>query len=270
MATLAPPRPPAAPEPPRGRAADRLLRHARPPMAAAAEPAPATPAAKHAGKGIPQSVKLVAYPKAILLYPTLIGTVIAGIWMSFSPLEGGGTQLVAAAWLGLFTLNLVVLAFDFPRTASLTLFFLLFGVAMGLILLNTARPDWLPATFDVVKFVRPFANAAFYWTFAGILSGIFACVFLARRFDYWEVRPNELLHHHGFLSNLKRFSAPNLKIEKEINDVFEYALLRSGTLILHPKNEPRAIVLENVPGISKKEAQITRMLGALQVSVREQ
>ena len=52
--------------------------------------------------------------------------------------------------------------------------------------------------------------------------------------------------------------------------MFEYALLRSGTLILHPKNEPRAIVLENVPGISRKEAQITRMLSALQVSVREE
>ena len=240
-----------------------------PPMAAPAKPA-ATPAAKHAPKAVPQSVKLVAYPKAILLYPTLIGTIAAGLWLTFSPAETVATQLVAVAWLGLFTLNLVVLAFDFPRTASLTLFFLLFGVGMGLVLLNTAKPEWFPAVFDAVTFVRPFANRAFYWTFAGVLGALFVCVILARRFDYWEVRPNELLHHHGFLSNLKRYSAPNLKIEKEINDVFEYALLRSGTLILHPKNEPRAIVLENVPGISRKEAQITRMLSALQVSVREE
>ena len=89
-------------------------------------------------------------------------------------------------------------------------------------------------------------------------------------FDYWEVRPNELLHHHGFLSDLERFAAPNLRIDKEINDLFEYVLLRSGRLILHPSQERRAIVLENVFFISHKEKEITRMLGALQVQVRSE
>jgi hypothetical protein len=54
----------------------------------------------------------------------------------------------------------------------------------------------------------------------------------------------------------------------EINDLFEYFLLRAGRLILHPSSEPRAIVLENVMGIKSKEAQLTKMLGALQVQVR--
>jgi hypothetical protein len=89
------------------------------------------------------------------------------------------------------------------------------------------------------------------------------------RFDYWEVRPNELLHHHGFLSNMERLSAPNLRIDKEVNDVFEYLLLRSGRLIVHASNERRAIILDNVPNIRKKEEAITRMLGALQVQVRQ-
>jgi hypothetical protein len=96
---------------------------------------------------------------------------------------------------------------------------------------------------------------------------IYIAVFLNIRFDYWEVRPNELLHHHGVLSNLERFAAPNLRIDKEINDVFEYFLLRTGRLILHPSNERRAIVLENVPLINRKEAEITRMLGSLQVRI---
>ena len=54
-----------------------------------------------------------------------------------------------------------------------------------------------------------------------------------------------------------------------INDVFEYMLLRSGRLILHPSQERRAIVLENVFFINRKEEQITKMLSALQVQVRE-
>jgi hypothetical protein len=54
----------------------------------------------------------------------------------------------------------------------------------------------------------------------------------------------------------------------EINDLFEYLLLRAGRLVLHPSNEPRAIVLENVMRIKSKEAQLTKMLGALQVQFR--
>jgi hypothetical protein len=84
------------------------------------------------------------------------------------------------------------------------------------------------------------------------------------------VRPNELLHHHGILSDLERFSSPNLRIDKEINDIFEFVLLRSGRLILHPSNERRAIVLDNIFFINSKEEAITKLLGALQVQVREQ
>jgi hypothetical protein len=101
-----------------------------------------------------------------------------------------------------------------------------------------------------------------------VLGLIYAGVLINIRFDYWEVRPNELLHHHGILSDLERFSAPNLRIDKEINDIFEYLLLGSGRLILHPSNERRAVVLENVFRINQKEKAITKMLGALQVQVR--
>jgi hypothetical protein len=116
--------------------------------------------------------------------------------------------------------------------------------------------------------VQPEANATFYWFFFTVLSIIYLAVWIETRFDYWEVRGNELLHHHGMLSNLERFPAPQLKIDKEINDIFEFLLLGAGRLILHPSNERRAIVLENVLWISGKEKQITRMLGSLKVEVR--
>ncbi len=97
---------------------------------------------------------------------------------------------------------------------------------------------------------------------------MFAVVMVVVRFDYWEVRGNELLHHHGFLANLERLSAPNLRMEKEINDIFEFLLLKSGRLIIYTSNDRQPIVLDNVPFIDKKEAAVMRMLGALQVQVR--
>jgi hypothetical protein len=61
-----------------------------------------------------------------------------------------------------------------------------------------------------------------------------------------------------------------VRIEKEITDVFEYLLLQSGRLILHIGNERRAVVLDNVPFITRKEKDLTQLLGTLQVDVRSE
>ncbi len=266
---------------------------------------------------------LVAYPKIIFLYPTMIAALLAGIYMlvvsslvarqvDVTPkappaavAEGTApaapdaaapdaaapaaaqpaaalheatmnemssrtdVHLVGVAFLVIFALNLIVFAFDFPRTTSLTLFFFIAAAVLGLLLTFRLNDQILPALNTVLKSYRPLANATFYFSIFGIIAAIFIAVFINVQFDYWEVAPNELLHHHGFLSNLERFSAPSLKIDKEITDIFEYFLLRSGRLILHPSNERRAFVLDNVMNITKKEAQLTRMLGALQVQVRD-
>ena len=164
--------------------------------------------------------------------------------------------------------SLVVLSFDFPRGTSLTLFFFFVAVGIGLYTLFKFNPNLLPFATSILASIKPYANMSFYFALAGILGLIFVGVAVTVRFDYWEVRPNELLHHHGILSDLGRYSAPSLRIDKEINDVFEFILLGSGRLILHPSNERRAIVLENVFFINRKEEEITRMLGALQVQLR--
>ena len=221
-------------------------------------------------------VFLVSYPKIIFLYPTFLVALVAGIYMLVAgdaPGEDPGrhrhdTEILALIFLVFSTVNLIVLSFDFPRTTSLTLFFLVAAVVMGGLLLFQFKPELLPVVGDTLNKLHPWANAQFYLILAGILALIFVGVLISVRFDYWEVRPNELLHHHGVLSNLERFSAPNLRIDKEINDVFEYLLLGAGRLILHPSNERRAVVLENVFFITRKETEITQMLGALQVQVR--
>ncbi len=224
----------------------------------------------------PKRIFLVSYPKIVFLYPTFLLAIASGIYLMVT---GAGTEvvdegnhrageLVALLFLCVGTLNLAVLAFDFPRTTSLTLFFFIAAVAMGIVLLFHFQVVSVAGLENIFAKLRPYANAQFYFLSAGLLFLMYIGVLVSVQFDYWEVRPNELLHHHGMLSDLKRFSAPNLRIDKEINDVFEYMLLRSGRLILHPSNERRAIILENVFFINRKEQQITQMLGALQVQVR--
>jgi hypothetical protein len=224
---------------------------------------------------------LVSYPKIVFLYPVFFVSLLAATYMSvLDPIEQPAPPgaaipnfdqgvVVSIIFLVALGLNLVILAFDFPRATSLTLFFIAVTIILGAIILFMKKPDLLPALTAWLAGFRPFASATFLWGFAGILGTILLVSLALLPFDYWEVRRNELLHHHGILSNLERFPAPNLRIDKEVNDVFEYILLGSGRLIVHVSTERRAIILDNVPFIKRKEAALTRMLGALHVEVDE-
>lgn len=223
-----------------------------------------------------ERVVLVSYPKIVFLWPSFLVALIGALYMSLSgevpQAEVAKTMPTQAVvgWLFLIVLsiNLVVLSFDFPRATSLVIFFIVVTIALALWLVAVKFPEVMPILGKWIASIQPEANATFYWFFVVMLAIIFAAVWIETRFDYWEVRDNELLHHHGMLSNLERFPAPQLKIDKEINDIFEFLLLGSGRLILHPSNERRAIVLENVLWINGKEKQITGMLGSLKVEVR--
>lgn len=253
-----------------------------------------------------ERVFLVSYPKIVFLYPTVLTSLFCAIVMwakgdippdevkmgarDSAPVvmraEIGGAQMgestpsaapqvshsyhhiCARVFLIVFALNMVVMSFDFPRTTSLTWFFAIATIVLGLWFLFSMNPGLAPKILQGILTIKPAANASFYMIYTMIMLFLYAWVMISRRFDYWEVKGNELLHHHGFLSNLERFNAPNLRIDKEINDLFEYLLLGSGRLIIHASNERRAIVLENVLLINSKEQKITKMLGALQVRVR--
>jgi hypothetical protein len=217
------------------------------------------------------SILLFSYPKIIFLYPAYFVAIAAAIWTWLERADINSAGHVIAAWTFLITLslNLVVLSFDFPRTTSITLFFFVVVVILGFSLTSVYMPSLFPRLSELLLAIRPTANHSFYFLFAGVMTLIYCGVWTHTRFDYWEVRSNELLHHHGFLSDLERFPAPQLKIDKEVNDIFEYILLGAGRLILHPSNERRAIVLENVVRIARKEQAITKLLGTMQVRVRQ-
>ena len=219
------------------------------------------------GSGRREKVVLRSYPKVVLLYPMWLGAILAGIGTYFTDLDS-----TWGFWFLVVTcLNLIVLSFEFPRTTSLTLVFLVIAVVFGALWINYRYfPNFLPALQDLVSRLTPEANPQFYWLLAVGLGIIYLFVLLDTRFDYWEIMPNEIIHHQGILGNVNRFPAPQLKLEKEITDVFEFFLLRSGRLLIHPSTERRAIVLENVPNINRREEEIQALLRVLDVHVHHE
>lgn len=251
-----------------------------------------------------KGIRIFTYPKVIYIFPTLIVALICGIGMKVlgDPTEDpvkvraaaaaqlkatGGVEaagapavpakherfkaaqnLFAVLFLGVFAFNLLTMAIDFPRFTILA-GVLLVGFVVFFIL-------WMGAAFDIelMRWVRGVmasiyvvANAEFYFMIAAILAVILAIVYATRYLDYWQILPNEILHHHGPLSDLERYPTMNLKFDKEIPDVLEYLFLGAGRLVMHVTEERKSIVLDNVLFINSVERALKNLMSRMEVRV---
>lgn len=165
-----------------------------------------------------------------------------------------------------FFFNLLIMAIDFPRFTIIALVLLAAAMTFFLLWLNV----WfnvIPGVVALLERVFAVANATFYMLIALAIAVNFGIIWVSRYLDYWEILPNEILHNHGPFSDLERFPTTNLKFDKEIPDILEYALLRSGRLVLHVQNERKAIVLDNVLWIDHKEAELKKLMSRMEVRI---
>jgi hypothetical protein len=265
-------------------------------------PSPASVPVQHREKGI----RIFMWPKVIFLYPTAIVALLCAGGMSIihdrthdptKPLSAAvdpkhlppshvvkddkpvenltkvdrfltWQNLLAMLFLAMLAFNLLVMALDFPR---FTLVAVILGILFALFFIL-----WLGAMFqwDLIKPIHfifsgiyAVANKGFYIMVFITLMLVFSVIYITRWLDYWEVMPNEILHHHGPLSDLERYPTMNLKFDKEIPDVLEWMLLGSGRLVLHIPNVTKALVLDNVLFITAKEEALKKVMSRLEVRV---
>ena len=144
---------------------------------------------------LPERIFLVPYPKIILLYPSCLVAIVAAVWMGItgkvnaSPDDSVSVALTVT-FLVVLTLNFVVLSFDFPRATSLTLFFFAAALILTGVVLFVFYPDMLPSVTQLIRKVRPVANATFFACITAMMLFLYVIVLISVRFNYWEVRPN--------------------------------------------------------------------------------
>jgi hypothetical protein len=232
-----------------------------------AGPTPAAPAkaAREVDAHGHRQVIVRSFPKTIFLYPLGLTALACGILAATGLV---GAQALGFVFATIFFFNLVVVSFEFKRGAPVVLLLLALVAVLAGVLLNQ-RYNLVGFLGAVYAHLELAANAAFYFAIAGGYGVVLVGVLAAARFDYWEVRPNELIHHQGLLHDSERLPASQITIKKEIPDIFEYILLGSGTLTIFPSGRDKAVVLENVPRINAVEDDIEELLEALEVKVEK-
>ena len=216
---------------------------------------------------VDEKVLIRPWPKVIFLYPTLAISLVGWIAMllagnSTAPDQGS----MGLIWCTVFSFNLLIFAFDFSRIKSITLFV----TAIGLVFVGLwANQKWefLGWLESALGGLNIHMNGQFYGFFSIFFCFMFLLVFINTRFNYYEVNRNEILHHHGYLGDIIRTPTTSMNMQKEIYDLMEYLLLRSGRLIFYPATKRDAIVIDNVINISKIEVKIKNLLSSVSVAI---
>jgi hypothetical protein len=266
----------------------------------AASSATPMPPGAHRGPGI----RIFMWPKVIFLYPTAIVSLICAFGMHLNhnrthdithPVREAVEKkylvqddvlsdqaatsdkverfrtpqnLLAMLFLAMFAFNLLVMALDFPRFSLVAVILaILFALFFILWLGSYFHLDLLKPINMIFRSIYAVADRGFYIMVFVTLMLVFSIIYVTRWLDYWEILPNEILHHHGPLSDLERYPTMNLKFDKEIPDVLEWVLLGAGRLVLHVPNVSKALVLDNVLFISAKEKALKNVMSRLEVRV---
>jgi hypothetical protein len=225
------------------------------------ETATPTPEVTPAPAGPAESVIIRPWPKVVFLYPTFV---VATIFFLLSWTNLVEPRILGNAFMVVWLLNLLVFAFDFSRIWTIVM---IIGGAFLIVLTL-----WLDLSEYVGKVAHEMAitcNAQFYGWFSGGMGLLLLIVFVNSRFHYYEVNAREILHHHGYLGDVTRWSTEGLEMNKEIYDVAEYVLLRSGRLIFSPMTSKKSIVVDNVANVNRAEKAINDLLSHVAVRINQ-
>ena len=216
----------------------------------------------------PDKIIIRPWPKIIFLYPSFLTALV--LWF-VSFLATGTRESVPGlgnAFMLIFCVNLLVFGFDFSRIKSITI---VLGIVAAVAIIAWLNTKWevVASLKSVVEMIDLRMNTQFFGFFACFFALMFLLVLINSRFNYYEINHLEVLHHTGYLGDIKRLPTTGLQFDKEIYDMLEYLLLRSGRLVLYPTGMRQAIVIDNVLGVNKAEDCIKDLLSVMAVKIEE-
>ncbi|MFT7462409.1 MAG: hypothetical protein ACI9EF_000749 [Pseudohongiellaceae bacterium] len=198
------------------------------------------------------SVVVRPLPKVVFFYLTWL---VSGICALLTP--DATTGLI---WMGTFFFNLLVISFDFNEERSIIA---VLAVVVGAFCLTYF--DMLGSVSAWLTGLQPIMSSTFYWMIFAGFSAVFITVWMRTRFDYWEFRPNEIVHRYGIFPKMKRYSTEDLRWDKTVPDMLERVLLGTGSIVLTTPHEKHPVILEHVMRIGYLDDRIADILGVKQV-----
>jgi hypothetical protein len=218
-----------------------------------------------------QEVTVREYPKTVLFYPMLFVSLILALTSFLIPIfvVDPGLQIsllytITFIWFVMFFFNLLVVTFEFGKSIIVALALIVVIVVLVVALVFTLygylfviNPSSLQLSMNVQSYLAFF----FVFLFVIFLSWI------KTRMYYFRITPNEIIYKKGIMGDVERYGTSSVTVHKEIPDLFEFLLMRSGRLTIAIPGRKTVIMLDNIPNINSVEKKILHLLRRIEVDI---
>ena len=207
-------------------------------------------------------IYLRSYSKIIFFYPLLFFSLV--LWI-VELINGSSVSWVGIVWMIIFFMNLFVIAFDVSSTTFIGLIMVL--VIILILVFIFLIPNLQGVNINISTQIL--MNTDFYMWMTIILAVTIGMALIKPFIHYWVLESNELINKKRFFGEEKRYPTRYLRVQKALPDIFEYLLLRAGSLSLILRDK-EVIHLSTVLNIKHKTKEIERILGELDVQISDQ
>jgi len=216
-----------------------------------------------------QPIVLRSWPKIVMMTPTLLAAFICGVVTAFADVPARDAQfgiihLVNLVFMLVLGINLAMLLYDLSLRGFLIIALLIVCLVLAIFLVDRSGALWeqLGRAFGR----RVYANSSFYFLFTLILLCNLAVAWVITRFHYWVVDHNEIIIHHGFMEEQERHPTNQARFTLQIEDVLEYGLFGSGTLVFTFADDRKEYSLHAVLRVRSKAMALDKLLGRIAVT----
>ncbi|TXT67732.1 MAG: conserved membrane protein of unknown function [Promethearchaeota archaeon] len=210
-----------------------------------------------------EKVNLREYSKVIFFYPLFVTSLVLFI---LQLMAGDPIAIYGFVWMIVFAVNLFVVAFNFSskKFFILVLIIIIAVLLFIFLIVPNFQLDWIP----MPKEFNIEMTTQFYLIVTGIIGFILLFIIISTRFDYWVIEQNEFYHKQGLFVEANRYPTQNLRIKKEIVDVFEFIALASGSITLHT-SKGEDFHLSNIPNVNAKIKKLNKLLSEFEVEIQD-
>ena len=218
-----------------------------------------------------EKVTIRSYSDIIFFYPTFFVSIVF-IILTLPIFASNDNYVIVISWIWLiiFIYNIFIVAFDFPSGKLFALVAILIAVVMLLVVLAFFVPG-----LNVLQLVFFFLQLPIklYWDFYAVIAVVLGVVFLIMivnsYISYVEIKSNQVYIKKGILGEKINQPTRGMQVYKEIDDIFEYAVLKSGdiTLTFAPGSRFVTLSLPNVININQKIEDINNIISRTEVDI---
>jgi hypothetical protein len=212
------------------------------------------------------TVYVASFPPILYFWPTMIVCILAAASQAAS-----GSESVFAGWcfIGMLTLNFIVLAHDFDQKQFII--FMLLLIVLGLFgwIVSLYGFTFLQNAVNWILGFKPVLSTDVYLLLGGVLFIMCVLGSLSPRFSYWKFEQNEFIHYVQPAGRDRSIARAQCSVYKEIPDIFEYLLFFGGGSLVIRHHDQVLATIPHIPFLSFRMPAIEHLLGETRVIVEE-